>query len=86
MKVSIKQLEFPSSIKDKILKLKDISKLHIDFIGGKYIHFENTNLTIHEPHQIIISNNYLSFPVLFLKDINAIPTVKTSKSASWILF
>ncbi len=40
MKVSIEQLEFPSSIKDKILKLKDISKLHIDFIGGKYIHFE----------------------------------------------
>ena len=41
MKVSIKQLEFSSSIKDKILKLKDISKLHIDFIDGKYIHFEN---------------------------------------------
>lgn len=60
MKVSIEQLEFPSSVKDKILKLKDISKLHIDFIGGKYIHFENINLSIHEPHQIIISseNNY----------------------------
>ncbi len=64
MKVSIKQLEFPSSIKDKILKLKDISKLHIDFIGGKYIHFENTNLTIHEPHQIIISNNDSYFALI----------------------
>lgn len=57
MKVSIEQLEFPSSIKDKLLKLKDISKLHIDFIGGKYIHFEKTNLSIHEPHQIVLSND-----------------------------
>ena len=64
MKVSIKQLEFPSSIKDKILKLKDISKLHINFIDGKYIHFENTNLTIHEPHQIIISNNDSYFALI----------------------
>lgn len=47
MKVSIEQLEFPSSIKDKILKLKDISKLHIDFIGDKYIHFEN-NPTLYD--------------------------------------
>ena len=64
MKVSIKQLEFPSSIKDKILKLKDISKLHIDFIGGKYIHFEKTNLSIHEPHQIIISNDNSYFVII----------------------
>ena len=46
MKVSIEQLEFPSSVKDKILKLKDISKINTEFIGGKYIHFENTNLSI----------------------------------------
>ena len=64
MKVSIKQLEFPTSIKDKILKLKDISKLHIDFIGGKYIHFENTNLSIHEPHQIILSNDNSYFVLI----------------------
>lgn len=64
MKVSIEQLEFPSSIKDKILKLKDISKLHIGFIGGKYIHFENTNLSTHEPHQIIISNNNSYFVII----------------------
>jgi len=64
MKVSIEQLEFPSSIKDKILKLKDISKLHIDFIGGKYIHFEKTNLSIHEPHQIIISNDNSYFVII----------------------
>lgn len=64
MKVSIEQLEFPSSIKDKILKLKDISKLHLSFIGGKYIHFENTNLSIHEPHQIILSNEHSYFALI----------------------
>jgi len=64
MKVSIEQLEFPSSIKDKILKLKDISKIHADFIGGKYIHFEKTNLSIHEPHQIIISNDNSYFVII----------------------
>ena len=64
MKVSREQLEFPSSIKDKLLKLNDISKLHLDFIGGKYIHFENTNLSIHEPHQIVISNEYSHFVLI----------------------
>lgn len=47
-------LEFPSSIKDKILK--DISKINTEFISGKYIHVENTNLSICEPHKIIFSN------------------------------
>ncbi len=40
MKVSIEQLEFPSSIKDKILKFKEISKINTKFISEKYIHFE----------------------------------------------
>lgn len=64
MKVSIEQLEFPSCIKDKILKIKDITKLHIDFISGRYIHFDNTNLSIHEPHRIIISNDNTYFEIV----------------------
>ncbi len=87
MKVSIEQLEFPSSIKDKILKLKDISKLHIDFIGGKYIHFEKTNLSIHEPHQIVISNdnsyfviiNYENNPTLYDKTTMQNVTIENIK-------
>ena len=68
MKVSIEQLEFPSSIKDKILKLKDVTKINTEFISGKYIHFENTNLSIHEPHKIIFSNDSNYF-VLIMKMI-----------------
>ena len=87
MKVSIEQLEFPSSIKDKILKLKDISKLHIDFIGGKYIHFENTNLSLHEPHQIVISSEHSYFvliafennPTLFDKSTRQNVTIDSLK-------
>lgn len=57
MKITIKELEFPISIKNKLLKLKDITKLHIDFINGKNIIFNKTNLAIQEPHKIVISNS-----------------------------
>lgn len=57
MKIIIEQLEFPISVKDKITKIPNISKLDIKFINGKYIHFNKTNILINDPHKIIISNN-----------------------------
>lgn len=57
MKITIKLLEFPISVKEKIIKIPNISKLGITFINGKYIHFNNTNISINDPHKIIISNN-----------------------------
>ena len=57
MKITIEQLEFPISVKDKITKIPNISKLDTKFINGKYIHFNNTNISINDPHKIIISNN-----------------------------
>ena len=57
MKITIEQLEFPISVKDKITKIPNISNLDIKFINGKYIHFSNTNISINDPHKIIISNN-----------------------------
>ena len=56
MKMTIEQLDFPLSLKTKIMKIKNISKLSIDFVGGKNIVIDNTNLAIQEPHRIIISN------------------------------
>lgn len=58
MKISTKQLDFPLCIKNKVLRIKDITKLHIEFISGKYIKLNNTNLALQEPHKIIISNDY----------------------------
>lgn len=53
MKITIEHLEFPLSVKDKITKIPKISKLHLNFISGKNIHFDKTNLSIKEPHKII---------------------------------
>lgn len=56
MNVSIEILEFPLCVKNKILRIKDITKLNIEYIAGKNIVFNNSNLGLKEPHKIIISN------------------------------
>ena len=56
MEITIEDLEFPLSIKDKITKIPKISKLHLVFIFGKNIHFDKINLSIKERHNIMISN------------------------------
>ena len=45
-------------IKNKILRIKDITKLNIEYISGRNIIFKNTNLGLFEPYKVIISNNY----------------------------
>ena len=64
MNVSIETLEFPLCIKNKILRIKDITKLNIEYISGKNIIFKNTNLGLLEPHKVIISNNYNGIVIL----------------------
>ena len=56
MNVSIELLEFPLYIENKILRIKNITKLNIKYIAGKNIVFKNSNLGLHEPHKIFISN------------------------------
>lgn len=57
MNVSIEILEFPLCVKNKILRIKNITKLNIEYIAGKNIVFNNSNLGLKEPHKIVISNN-----------------------------
>lgn len=91
MKITIEHLEFPLSVKDKITKIPQISKLHLDFISGKNIHFDKTNLSIKEPHKIIISNesscliliSYENDNNLYVKDSHEIMTL--SKLSDLIL-
>ena len=51
MKISTQSLEFPECIKEKLLKMINISKVDIEFVNGNNIIFEKTNLgliqTIH---------------------------------------
>ena len=87
MKITIKPLEFPISVKEKLMKIPKISKLHIEFVNGNNIHFNKTNLSINEPHKIIISNAesciiILSYPDdnnLYLKDSLEIITLESIK-------
>ena len=55
--VSIEILEFPLCVKSKILRIKNITKLNIEYIAGKNIVFNHSNLGLNEPHKIIISND-----------------------------
>lgn len=83
MKITIEHLEFPLNVKNKITKMPKISKLHLNFISGKNIHFDKTNLSIKEPHKIIISNesicliliSYSNYNNLYLKDSHEIITL-----------
>lgn len=68
MNVSIEILEFPLCIKNKILRIKNITKLNIEYIAGKNIVFNNSNLGLNKPHKIIISNNTQSLVLLCYDD------------------
>ena len=70
MNVSIEILEFPLCVKNKILRIKDITKLNIEYITGKNIIFNNSNLGLKEPHKIIISNDKKRIVLLCYDDIN----------------
>lgn len=40
MKITIEPLEFPISVKEKLMKIPKITKLHIEFVNGKNINFD----------------------------------------------
>ena len=63
MKTTIIKLEFPSVIKSKIKKLVS-SKINIEFIAGKNIKLNNTNIGLTEPHKIIFNNDKTCLIVL----------------------
>ena len=65
---SIEILEFPLCIKNKILRIKNITKLNIEYIAGKNIVFNNSNLGLNEPHKIIISNDAQKIVLLCYDD------------------
>jgi len=65
MKITEENLEFPCELKEKILKMINTSRIKVDFIVGKNIRFEKTNLAITKPSLIVFSNN-----VYFIKIFN----------------
>lgn len=56
MKTTIENLIFPSVLKDKLKMKVGMSNLDINFIAGHIINIDKTNLSITEPHKIIVNN------------------------------
>ena len=57
MKTTIESLDFPSEIKNKLKTKVGTANLKFEFLSGHIIKFNNTNLSVTEPHRIIVNNS-----------------------------
>ncbi len=57
MKTVITKLSFPCEIKDKIKMKISTGNLKINFLPGHLIKINNTNISIEEPHRIIVKKD-----------------------------
>mgnify|MGYP001040274273 CR=1 FL=1 len=56
MKTTIESLECPSDIKKTKMKVST-TNLNIEILSGHIIKFNQTNISVGEPHRIIASNS-----------------------------
>ena len=57
MKTVITELPFPCKIKNKIKMKVSTGNLEINFLSGQLIKIDNTNISIEEPHRIIVKKD-----------------------------
>lgn len=72
MKTTIESLDFPSEIKNKLKMKVSTTNLKIEFLSGHIIKFDKTNLSVREPHRIIVSNYNKILIALLYDDIDKI--------------
>lgn len=72
MKTTIENLIFPSELKDKLNMKVGKSNLDISFINGHIINIDKTNLSITEPHKIIVNNKSNTLIAYVYEDNNKI--------------
>lgn len=72
MKTTIETLDFPSDIKKKLKMKVSTSNLDIKFLSGHVIKFNKTNLSVREPHRIIVSNSKNTLIALLYDDIEKV--------------
>ena len=70
MKTSYEYLIFPVGIREKLLKWINTSRIKVEFIEGKLIIINKTNIGLEEPNRIIFSNNEKTIEVLLYEDSN----------------
>lgn len=83
MKTTIENLIFPCEIKKKLKIKGSFGNLDTQYIDGHLIKFDKTNLSVTEPHKIIISNESICLILisygddnnLYLKDSHEIITL-----------
>lgn len=56
MRTTIENLIFPCELKNKLRMKAGMNNLVVDFIDGHIISIDKTNLSIIEPHKIIVKN------------------------------
>ena len=69
MKTTIENLEFPSDIKKRLKMKVSTTNLNIEFLSGHIIKFNQTNISVREPHRIIVSNSKNTLIALLYDDI-----------------
>ncbi len=72
MKTTIESLDFPSDIKRKLKMKVSTTNLNIEFLSGHIIKFNQTNISVREPHRIIVSNSKSTLIALLYDDIEKI--------------
>lgn len=80
MKTTIENLELPSDIKKRLKMKVSTTNLNIEFLSGHIIKFNQTNISVREPHRIIVSNSkntliallYDNIEKIYLPRVNAI--------------
>ena len=72
MKTTIETLDFPECILKKLKMKVSTSNLDIKFLSGHIIKFNKTNLSVREPHRIIVSNSKNTLIALLYDDIEKV--------------
>lgn len=72
MKTTIETLDLPSDIMKKLKMKVSTSNLDIKFLSGHIIKFNKTNLSVREPHRIIVSNSKNTLIALLYDDIEKV--------------
>ena len=65
MKTTIENLKFPCEIKKKLKMKVSMGNLEVEFIDGHLIKLDKTNISVQEPHKIIVSNKKNTLALLY---------------------
>ena len=72
MKITIQNLEFPSELKNKLKIKVNNNKLKIDYMPGHIINLDKTNLSVTEPHRIIVTSENKTLIALVYENTNKV--------------